>query len=1202
LLRTIYPLLVAITCFLAGLFAVHLYRQPVTPSVAARQITQNLNDEVANVLKAVDDFEEGGGCGGTIQTDYPIYVYRGDVLHCWTDNKILPPFGQLADTTSIQLLKIARSNFLMYQRKADSNQRIVALLLLTRDYPIQNDYLDDEWNRLIFPTRSITLLEPSSNLGSPIIINGRTVFRVSFLISGLSAFPTANGWAVMLIFISIIFFLFFLYTWLKQRYSVMVTLSVVSIWMIVIRLIMLMAQFPRSQLRTEIFSPTEFASSALNPSLGDLLLNIIVILIISICLFVGYGTIPPEKRRLGKQSLSIVVCTTFAFLVFAVFHFPSLTLQTIVHNSNLDLNITSAISFSTMRLMALLALVMAWCTAFLLAHVLLHFIFLNGGRNVHRLLLTGAIIFSGINYAEGQQFIHSLLISWVIIFIVHYFKLQESPVPLQYKTFTYIFVVLMGLVFSAGLSTYSLSKENNYRNQVRFAENFLVDRDAFGEFLLNDISQKIAKDPFVQARLASPFFSKEPIQQKIRQIFLPGYFNKYNISISMYSSSGTPLGATEESTFSDIIGYYESMAAKTEYSGLYYISDTEQNISQQYVLVTSVRRNKNLIGYIIIELSLKTIAPDNLYPELLIDNRFRQSLRPADLSYATFVNGVLKSSAGDFNYENDFDKRLLGNPDIHKQGIERGGYQHYAVEDASNAVTVISAPVMSVKFFLANVSFYLLSGLAVVLLLVLYLGFRAIIRQQSLYYAARIQLVINLSFFVPLVVVSVITLQLLRQSAQEQLNSTYQNRASFLAEQLSLFQGSPDSTRSTFTLKDKLSELSELSTTETVVYDSSGHLLATSQSSIFESQLQAPLVNPLALRLSRENISSFIVPDKIGSLSYFVSYAKVPSLHALLAVPYYQSADSLEKIRVTVFANIMTLFTLIFLALLAFSYFISQWLTYPLQFITQSLRQTALTKTNEPIRWKANDEIGLMAQSYNEMLQKLSDNKIELERMQREQAWREIAQQVAHEIKNPLTPMKLSLQRLDRSLSDNDLDTQNAKRAIGSMLEQVESLNSLAASFSSFAKMPTASWQEVDMVPLLKKVMDLYNQSDVIVWKNAPDQMITWGDPGMLQGVFSNIIINALQAKREAVDLRIEITSDKREKEWLITIQDNGKGIDPEKSGKIFLPHFTTKETGSGLGLAIARQSLEQMKGRIWFETVVNEGTRFMISMPLLLR
>jgi signal transduction histidine kinase len=147
--------------------------------------------------------------------------------------------------------------------------------------------------------------------------------------------------------------------------------------------------------------------------------------------------------------------------------------------------------------------------------------------------------------------------------------------------------------------------------------------------------------------------------------------------------------------------------------------------------------------------------------------------------------------------------------------------------------------------------------------------------------------------------------------------------------------------------------------------------------------------------------------------------------------------------------------------------------------------------------------------------------------------------------------------------------------------------------------MPSLTLKKLDLVPLLKTVIDLYNQGETITWPFIPGKMMVVGDSSMLQGVFSNIVLNALQAKRDGVDLRITIITDQMDGQWRVTISDNGKGIELTKVNKIFLPHFTTKESGSGLGLAIARQNIEQMNGDISFRTVVNEGTSFIVTIPI---
>jgi methyl-accepting chemotaxis protein len=218
--------------------------------------------------------------------------------------------------------------------------------------------------------------------------------------------------------------------------------------------------------------------------------------------------------------------------------------------------------------------------------------------------------------------------------------------------------------------------------------------------------------------------------------------------------------------------------------------------------------------------------------------------------------------------------------------------------------------------------------------------------------------------------------------------------------------------------ENQLTDMAKLFNMDANVYSPKGYLLATTQQLIFESGLIAPYVNPDALNRIHHGESNLIATEKIGNLNYSVSVAAMKSpltgkVIGILSLPFFQSVSSLEKIQINVLANILNIFAIVFITLIILSYMVSEWLTFPLRFITRSLSRTTLTKNNEPLKWGANDEIGIMVKEYNLMLYKLGESKAELEQTQRERAWREMAQQVAHEIKNPLTPMKLPASGVD---------------------------------------------------------------------------------------------------------------------------------------------------------------------------------------------
>jgi signal transduction histidine kinase len=380
-------------------------------------------------------------------------------------------------------------------------------------------------------------------------------------------------------------------------------------------------------------------------------------------------------------------------------------------------------------------------------------------------------------------------------------------------------------------------------------------------------------------------------------------------------------------------------------------------------------------------------------------------------------------------------------------------------------------------------------------------------------------------------------------------------------------------------------------------------LFASSQPLIFDNGLLSTYMNPSAYQKIRSGQNLFIETETVGSLEYYTAFAslKAPSSGALigiLSIPFFQSIYSLEKVQINILANILNIFSLIFIALVGFSYIITQWLTFPLTLITETLRKTSLTRTNQPLVWKTDDEIGLMVKEYNQMLFSLSESKAELEQTQRERAWREIAQQVAHEIKNPLTPMKLTLQQLERSVQSGMAGPDKTQKAISSLLTQVNTLNDIASSFSSFAKMPEPVMKPLELVSLLKRIIDLHSHSGNIRFEHVAREIYVTGDEQLLGRTFSNIILNAFQAARPGESALVVIRAMVKDGVVVLSFEDNGKGIEPDVADQIFIPHFTTKKSGSGLGLAIARQAIEQMKGRLWFETRVGEGSTFFIELP----
>jgi len=266
------------------------------------------------------------------------------------------------------------------------------------------------------------------------------------------------------------------------------------------------------------------------------------------------------------------------------------------------------------------------------------------------------------------------------------------------------------------------------------------------------------------------------------------------------------------------------------------------------------------------------------------------------------------------------------------------------------------------------------------------------------------------------------------------------------------------------------------------------------------------------------------------------------------------------------------------------------------------MKEVNLGKMNEAIDWTRNDEIGELVKEYNKMVGKLDESATALAKSEREGAWREMARQVAHEIKNPLTPMKLSLQYLQKAISN---DSGNVKEMTSSvaqtLVEQINHLNQIAGEFSQFANIGNPRNEVFDLHEVLYVVTQLYGTNDRVHLDCTPlpNPVLINADRTHINRLFTNLIQNAIQAVPEEKVAVIEVEEEQRANSILVKVKDNGHGIPDEMQSKIFTPNFTTKTSGTGLGLAMCKGIVEQAKGEIWFETKAGEGTTFFVELPL---
>ena len=288
------------------------------------------------------------------------------------------------------------------------------------------------------------------------------------------------------------------------------------------------------------------------------------------------------------------------------------------------------------------------------------------------------------------------------------------------------------------------------------------------------------------------------------------------------------------------------------------------------------------------------------------------------------------------------------------------------------------------------------------------------------------------------------------------------------------------------------------------------------------------------------------------------------------------------------------------LLLIFFSQYFAALLSRPISDFSERLSQADLDRA-QPWYWASEDEFGKLSKTYNSMLRRLENSRIKLAQQEKELAWKEMARQVAHEIKNPLTPMKLSLQHMQNLIRGGEIPKEQLKNKISSLESQVDTLTEIANSFSDFAKMPDPKLESFDLREPIRKVVHLYSDNDeVLIDAELPEEAVMVKSDEKLMGrVVTNLVLNGIQAvphERQPI-LKVELSSAGKKAELKIT--DNGSGIPPEVEDKIFVPNFSTKFTGSGIGLAVAKRAIEYSGGEIFFESHEDKGTTFAINLPL---
>jgi signal transduction histidine kinase len=406
--------------------------------------------------------------------------------------------------------------------------------------------------------------------------------------------------------------------------------------------------------------------------------------------------------------------------------------------------------------------------------------------------------------------------------------------------------------------------------------------------------------------------------------------------------------------------------------------------------------------------------------------------------------------------------------------------------------------------------------------------------------------------------------------------------------------------------KDKIHELSDIHNLEINIYSLDGHLLKSSKSR-FSIDAAAPPIPKYILKLVQSSIEKRFVDikntdGKKNRSSYSLIKDDTFKPLGILNLPYVEDDSYYQTELKNFLIGLAQVYSFMLLVAFGVAYFLSSYITKSLKTISDKLGETSLNQKNEKIVLEASSkEINLLINAYNAMVDELEESALKLAQSEREEAWQEMAKQVAHEIKNPLTPMRLTVQSFQRKFDPND---PNLKQKINdyseTLIQQIDTMSSVASAFSNFASMPAQQNETLNVVEVVELTMDIFNE-EYVHFKAEEAIIISKIDRTQLIRIITNLVKNATQSFPENKENKAVCVSIKKVlNNVIITVADNGLGIAKEDFNRIFEPKFTTKSSGMGLGLGIIKNIIENYKGTITLESQIRKGTTFTVSLPII--
>jgi signal transduction histidine kinase len=1117
--------------------------------------------------------------------DIAYFVFNGNRLVFWSSNQL--DVSNITTDTTWHFTQLPNAYCLFRSVQFDS-LRIVPVILLKYNYPFENSELSNRFARGFYLDKQIQLVEGSKK-DTWAVSDAKGNYLFSFVQPNVPIYNELWATFGFIAFALAFVFFFILYarfSYLLNRKQISYKTFVLLVASVgIILFLCLYFNFPSLLFLNKHFSSFQYASNRMLSSLVHL--TVATLFVLDSLYVFRFHVRELKSDNWFKRIFRQIV---FA-LYFGLFYY---ILSGLIYHSSIQMNILRIEDFSIMSVWAH-GLILLWGIGLGLLFFRTHR-FLNNKRIIKYELLTDfciSVFMFGILYLYAPFLAINITVWFVVGLLVFYL-----PALFRSNKNIYSFLVPWILAFTIFVlwNSYIFSEQNKWNKYRILAQNIAIngntENDRMAEILLEELDVQIGHDrklPKLIARSDSLVAASNYMNIK----YLRGFWNKYDMRLNA--------ARNHSDTYNEYDEFVSSVGKRIKQTHFYIVPANQNNMSYIGVFPTLTAKSDSLTFYM--EFYPRRNFKSYSFPNLLIAST-SDIQSQMNIGIAKYERGKLVYSSGKVDHPVLSNWIPRKNADFFKFIFNTQINYIYAPNPISYIVITDEQPYRPLDYLF----YFIYTFLGYFLLSWLFIRIYKLINHKQNYrigFTSKFQYSFLLLLIISFIAIFYVSVNFIQEKYRQEQITDLESKKAYIQKALQdMYYWNQDLNASNSqNLNFDLQDLSYIYHTDIHVYDNHGHLIGSSQPIIFNKGLISRRIAPLPMFSAKGNLNQY---EDIGNLKYLTGYTDFYNGDyvqiGFIAVPQFFSQDEIQTEIEAFLSVIIHIYLIIIVLAVLISLLIGKQLSAPLIMIENKLKEMRLGQRNEKIDYRVKDEIGQLVAQYNRTLDELEQSARLLARSERETAWKSMARQVAHEINNPLTPMKLTIQQLQRTKNSGDSRfDEYFKKSTSMLIEQIDNLSRIAGTFSNFARMPEAHFERVDIALRLYSVSQLFSnnhESVDVIYEGPENEVWVYADPEQLVQVFNNLLKNALQAIPEERDGVIKIQLSEDENEVQIDISDNGNGIPNEIKDRLFMPNFTTKSNGMGLGLAIAKNIIELSGGIISFVSIHSQGTTFKITIP----